>query len=1010
MLAPSLLFADLMSDYYSDDDRDYGYDDDPAWAGAPAPRTSGTPGKSTPISRLGGINMHQLETMVMRVLRKADGREVTAPAEASIARAQQSSGQPLPRDLRAQFAQSLGYDLDAVRVHTGADAADSAGAVGARAYTLGNDIHFGDGHYDPTSADGQRLIAHEVVHTVQQAGGSGGSDAQFKLEVSQPGDALEQEADDLAERMVSGQRGVVSTLSGPTVARWSDEDMDHQIDESPPEQQRDPRPYTPARSSLSVALATARGVSSVAAADQLLAALISRHPNGGPVANVDTQDIEGMPPTLSVDELEQVILAVNRRRDQLVADAAPTDGLAEALGEDGAREVQEMMRQYYMGRVADVEAACAAGERLGELVRNGRGEIPHDTGITLGHLAQMIAAGIQDWQLQNTPSIGAADPNVRPGAPGPRGPNMATIDALTGGPFAALFYLIAVFRGLSVEDRDNAAQVGAGIDAVMLLAGGLASHRQSRSAPRSIPESTAPAPTVLRRGSQPRNPVPPEPPPIDVGPQQRRQRNRQWRSDQRQRGQQDRARQRQRQRQRDMRQRDMRRSNMRRRGARFKLETSEPGDAHEVEADRVADAMVAGHSASVNISAGHSVQRVLSDARASQFRVVYESVGTTEQVIRAIIEFENRRRPNAAYSMDSASEDARPHAQQVPEVEGLRNRRLEALPMDDPQYNDHSVASINPLDPDHPDEVLHGDQEGTDNGSLRQVFSQHRDNNVGQQFGGATTAVVLAARDLAEQAATSVPGAAGVAELIRRRLFAANEYATVDTLNPQNSRRYQPGAQTFCNIYVMDALRAMGVPEEALPTYRHAATEDRGEALTNSTGGSANATAGMFLRPPLNTYWADLGTNADQAQAEADQGHVVICAGTSHSRAGHYSLVMAQNQARGVEAQPGSPVESNAGGGRPATAEGRPRTGSPPADSAPEDRYHTANWNYESRQSRTDRGAPHGRSIQWWSHGHDGHFLVYRGGGASNNAAERSTYRLESERSMGMDYERPVSE
>jgi hypothetical protein len=73
----------------------------------------------------------------------------------------------LPSELKHKFERSLGSDLGAVHVHTGEDAATNADALGARAYTTGQDIHFARGEFDPVSREGQELIAHEVAHTVQ---------------------------------------------------------------------------------------------------------------------------------------------------------------------------------------------------------------------------------------------------------------------------------------------------------------------------------------------------------------------------------------------------------------------------------------------------------------------------------------------------------------------------------------------------------------------------------------------------------------------------------------------------------------------------------------------------------------------------------------------------------------------------------------------------------------------------------------------------------------------------
>ncbi len=128
------------------------------------------------------------------------------PASAAlVSRAAHSPGQPLPDELRGRLEDSLGTDLGRVRVHTCSDSAEAAHAVGAKAYALGSDIHFGAGRYDPASQEGQRLVAHEVAHTVQQRGVS--ESAQTKLELSAASDAHEIEADQFAAAFSTGLYG-----------------------------------------------------------------------------------------------------------------------------------------------------------------------------------------------------------------------------------------------------------------------------------------------------------------------------------------------------------------------------------------------------------------------------------------------------------------------------------------------------------------------------------------------------------------------------------------------------------------------------------------------------------------------------------------------------------------------------------------------------------------------------------------------------------------------------------
>jgi hypothetical protein len=67
--------------------------------------------------------------------------------------------------------QRFGHDFSRVRVHWGAAAEQSAQDVNANAYTVGHNIVFGTGRFAPGTHEGRRLIAHELAHVVQQAGG-----------------------------------------------------------------------------------------------------------------------------------------------------------------------------------------------------------------------------------------------------------------------------------------------------------------------------------------------------------------------------------------------------------------------------------------------------------------------------------------------------------------------------------------------------------------------------------------------------------------------------------------------------------------------------------------------------------------------------------------------------------------------------------------------------------------------------------------------------------------------
>ncbi|HKY35577.1 MAG TPA: DUF4157 domain-containing protein [Polyangiaceae bacterium] len=74
----------------------------------------------------------------------------------------------MPESLRNFFEPRIGAKLDGVRLHDGPEAAASADALGARAYTVGTDVVFGRGEYRPETQEGTRVLAHELAHVVQQ--------------------------------------------------------------------------------------------------------------------------------------------------------------------------------------------------------------------------------------------------------------------------------------------------------------------------------------------------------------------------------------------------------------------------------------------------------------------------------------------------------------------------------------------------------------------------------------------------------------------------------------------------------------------------------------------------------------------------------------------------------------------------------------------------------------------------------------------------------------------------
>ena len=137
---------------------------------------------------------------------------------ATVESALRTPGEPLDRALRARLEPRLGRDLGHIRVHTHPVAAASARALGALAYASGSRIVFASGRYAPRTVDGERLIAHEVVHAVQQGGA--GASGRVPAPLARPDDAAEREADRAADALVSGATPVpVLATVRPMIAR-----------------------------------------------------------------------------------------------------------------------------------------------------------------------------------------------------------------------------------------------------------------------------------------------------------------------------------------------------------------------------------------------------------------------------------------------------------------------------------------------------------------------------------------------------------------------------------------------------------------------------------------------------------------------------------------------------------------------------------------------------------------------------------------------------------------------
>jgi len=159
--------------------------------------------------------------------RKAAGHESVSEVPPIVHEVLRSPGQPLDPATRAFFEPRFGYDFSQVRMHTDTQASESAQAVSALAYTVGQDVVFG--HYAPSTNMGRQLLAHELSHVIQQTGHDRAASIKQDFPLSQAlvspthlrplpvrvganSDAAEQEADRMANQVMQQSRPSI----GPT--------------------------------------------------------------------------------------------------------------------------------------------------------------------------------------------------------------------------------------------------------------------------------------------------------------------------------------------------------------------------------------------------------------------------------------------------------------------------------------------------------------------------------------------------------------------------------------------------------------------------------------------------------------------------------------------------------------------------------------------------------------------------------------------------------------------------
>jgi hypothetical protein len=183
------------------------------------------PPANTPATRWLGLQRVYGNRVVQRLLATAVQSETDAPPQVQESiRRTQGGGKEMAAGVRLQMESAFGADFGQVRLHTDTNADILNRTLSAVAFTIGRDIYFREGRYDPDGADGRRLLAHELTHVTQQAGGT----ADGNIVVGPPGNVYEQEADQMAEAVMhtaspqSPSESPGGHAPGPAIQRMCD--------------------------------------------------------------------------------------------------------------------------------------------------------------------------------------------------------------------------------------------------------------------------------------------------------------------------------------------------------------------------------------------------------------------------------------------------------------------------------------------------------------------------------------------------------------------------------------------------------------------------------------------------------------------------------------------------------------------------------------------------------------------------------------------------------------------
>jgi hypothetical protein len=165
-----------------------------------------------------------------RLAREAstDGQGNLLPEISKEIQKSRGSGNSLPGEVKSQVSKSFKKDFSNVRLHTDEKADQLSRSMNARAFTIGSDIYFKKGVYNPSDSKGRDTLLHELTHVVQQSSSKSSSGT---LKLGAVDSVHEKEADHTAKRMASVSSKISAVGGGSTVQKQEEEEIQTQAEE-----------------------------------------------------------------------------------------------------------------------------------------------------------------------------------------------------------------------------------------------------------------------------------------------------------------------------------------------------------------------------------------------------------------------------------------------------------------------------------------------------------------------------------------------------------------------------------------------------------------------------------------------------------------------------------------------------------------------------------------------------------------------------------------------------------